>query len=852
MSSEELKTILGAHFKCFRAQLEFLATEAQEFTKTHSASPFSASATKANKNKCLDDILLQPGSLSHAKDELEKKLVALLCKETGGLRDSQAGKELAGLIGSHSKKQSASLTTTHKFLVMSVLRRTANVEAMKSFLQSNGLSAIIEWLVLPSGNNHQPPANITLMQRILEWLTGFRADVMVSQAVQACIDTSTSASIKSIYAKSKKALDRCVLGHEHISWTPSVGGCAENLTKEGVVASVHFLYKQLFHQIRANKKGKDEAKSAALLKKPPPKPSSSPKKRVLEGAEDAVAKKLRHERPVATKEAPLSDAPPVAVAGSLVKLGKASPKQKPPDAPPITSNPQEPEEEEKEGGDDPSSKKPNPKVLKRSGRRKASEDLHVIVPFSSAEMGEGFDVEADTEHNSSRRKIRWADEAPDGVLSHTLEFESLPPLSPEQEKEKQAKRPKSRKEAKEKQADQEAVTEGRDRHEGGEHSAKSYSRRERVLERENALKWRDQAARQRLQALVVEARAVRLPEGRYWVQPAAVALPMEQELLMGSVEVDSKECKLQSQRVGKKVEICYFAEEDIPPDPESASHSRAQAQQQAGAVQIPWEDAAMDLESHPGREDDLDGLGRDENENDDRSGHPHPHDPHDDSRSHSRSMAHDHQAGSSYSRYHHDSSPQAPRPQASPSRTTRGGQGEDLYASFERQLRAEPAPMDATEELLSDLPGYVTMLNEKQLEVLLEKLSEEKYAHLVEDSSHPDFLELVGSIAPEVKATYLERSARRTARRSKSRFSDQTQPQQSSYQPQPPHQQYDAYDHHQTSPPRDFPPPPRPFQPPPSAPSGQQFSAHERYDNQTYGSNSSGSYRRSYQYEHQY
>ena len=175
--------------------------------------------------------------------------------------------------------------------------------------------------------------------------------------------------------------------------------------------------------------------------------------------------------------------------------------------------------------------KPNKKMLKRSGRQRVPvDDLLVIVPFSTGEkkLGAGIesDMVADTEHNASRRKIKWGDEAPDGVLLHTREFESLPPHEPSEVRRRGTKKFLLNEPAKD--ASGTVISSG------------DYGKKEKSMERENALQWREAAARQKLLARRREAHAVKLPAGAKWAKPSVVSLSHDQQLLAGTIEVDSK------------------------------------------------------------------------------------------------------------------------------------------------------------------------------------------------------------------------------------------------------------------------------------------------------------------------
>ena len=75
--------------------------------------------------------------------------------------------------------------------------------------------------------------------------------------------------------------------------------------------------------------------------------------------------------------------------------------------------------------------------------------------------------------------------------------------------------------------------------------------------------------------------------------------------VLAHLQICVQERKLQAQRIGLKIEICYFTEQEIPRDPETPSkstHQQLVAQQgQSGivAIDIPWEnsntDVAMDV-----------------------------------------------------------------------------------------------------------------------------------------------------------------------------------------------------------------------------------------------------------------
>ena len=193
-------------------------------------------------------------------------------------------------------------------------------------------------------------------------------------------------------------------------------------------------------------------------------------------------------------------------------------------------------------------KSPNRKVLHRSGRQRApAEDLQVIVPFSTGDRnpGEACDMQADTAHNTARRKIKWGDEQADGVLLHTREFETLPPYEPTAEE--------RRLEALRQGISEETLELGTGQGSRGTRkrglrggfgdlgaSSSGNERKKKAAERDPAAQRRETAARQQQQDRLDAAMAVVLPPGTRWVEPRLVSLSAEQQLLAGTIEVDSK------------------------------------------------------------------------------------------------------------------------------------------------------------------------------------------------------------------------------------------------------------------------------------------------------------------------
>mmetsp|Transcript_11849 Transcript_11849/g.19294 ORF Transcript_11849/g.19294 Transcript_11849/m.19294 type:complete len:976 (+) Transcript_11849:203-3130(+) len=829
MSSEHQKQVMQAHFKVFRQQLEYLSEASVAHQKQRGASPFARPppASTPDAINCKDsEELLPVVDLDYFEAALSE-----LVSSTGGLSTPRAGGLFAKLVSGHAVgpladgadtkgAPSHAVTPLHRALAVTVLQRTTSVAAMTSFLHAGGLKTVVKWLYM-SSNIKDPPASLSLLQHILEWLTFTNApNVSTNDAsspsasppsplslsaasaraqsssllrvVHAAVDPPTATLLLDLSRRSEKLFGapeqsrRCVAGFDHAVHLPGTR-CEdrEPAARTGLQASVLSLYRLLFTQLGDKMPMQRLSEVAVKAKTTPAGSAGQPKKRPLgngrslsgssgsDGGDSPRSKKSKtgdvlNNLSNGSSRGGGSANTITPSADSVERPAVGSPR-------PSTSAVTQPPATEEAG-----ERSPNRKVLHRSGRRRSAvDDLQVIVPFSTGDRnpGEASDMQADTAHNAARRKIKWGDEQAEGVLLQTREFVTLPPYEPTAEERRQ--------EALKQGLSEESVELGaglggrggrkrglRGFAEADPDSPRSDGRKKRVAERERdpvALR-RETAARQLQQDRLDAARAATLPPETVWVQPGPVTLSAEQQLLAGTIEVDSKERKLQTQRIGTKLEF-FFTDKDIPPDPESSARTSHHLQLLAGAteVSIPWHDSAREMDSEtPSNGQELE-------------------------------------------------EPLTKVKGGTSRQPASTGVDTGMYDSFERQLRQpeeEAKQLAEADDLLSGLPAYVTMLDERQLEVLLELLSEPAHMHLLENSEHPDFLELVGRIAPAVKVAYLrqqheqgpqqqQRGSDRPGGR-RSRFSDgdrgggSPRSDSNSAASSPPRPQYEQHWHHQS------------------------------------------------------
>mmetsp|Transcript_9268 Transcript_9268/g.13961 ORF Transcript_9268/g.13961 Transcript_9268/m.13961 type:complete len:867 (-) Transcript_9268:134-2734(-) len=644
------KQVLGSHFKVFKNQMEFLSQVCGAYVSEHKKSPFEMNTDTAS---CVSTDIESVAPILPLVDydEFEASLGTVMT-EAGGLISSAAAEELAGMLDKYD------MTPSRRALVVEILKSTRNAAAISAFNQSGGLTHVVNWLQITS-SDLKDGVDLTLLEHTLEWLVspGCQIESKADRQIATFIEEVAQRSARLM----SSARFPSVVGFDHLAAGKGRIGTIEALRENIQQHYKDLLSKLQnrlpMKPLSAGSVTSSGGKGAGSTTTTGVKGGSEKKGKypssTSESVEASTVPAWRAKRALNTSQQQQDerskrarDAPPAPSPATSAAYGGGGSASQPVSNKNVdmlskflasegTSRPPGTSAREKEQGRPLMTVPPrsNTIVMVDSGEkveRGVLEQPAVKSPgqnqgdgkeisfssFSGSGKDKGGSVEDDTAHNAKRRKIKWADESAGGMLSDVLEFESLPPyeapvnvlpsgptmelagVEEETKQQEQVSVPPIEDEDDEEQkyyavvgATSSSVTStgGDGKSASGEKMSYSMLRKREIQAERQSVKYTQQVAeRMRMEQLL--SSAARMSPTIPWTAPSLSRKESE-------TRAESRECKIQTQRLNKRTEAVFSSEDAIPKDPDPCTVLRAA--EDRPPLAIPWDDKEAPLSSGP-------------------------------------------------------------------------------------------------------------------------------------------------------------------------------------------------------------------------------------------------------------